>query len=732
MTDIGARRLLAGSGALLVTVVMVVLAMHAARAQETPNLSAATTARAACATHTCPARRAVLIASVATLITRAGSQARSWGQQVSAMTRCTDPGSFGSLIGAGQASSQRADGLARVLARCAAGVRVSGNEVVDGAGVKLRLRGVVRSGTEYMCSEGYGMFDGPTLSAEFAPMVNWKINTVFIGLNEDCWLGINGAGIANWSANSGARYVNAIKAEVKSAESYGMYPAIGLFWGDPGHEVPHGSDPNGGGQPPLPDNDHSPLFWEEVAHTFIHDPNVILRLQEEPHPDDNSSGPAAWTCWAKGDVQYDTTSDRPPPIPPTPVGHSSHCAEKGTDGLTPYQTVGMQSLINVIRGTGATNVIQVPGVSYANMTSCGPTVSPSLCGVLDTADGIEPTDPANPSHPQLMMDLDMYPDTGQNCKAAECYDATIAPVATTMPVDLGEIGPNGTADTQSLALLDWADAHDLGYYAWNWDTWGNVIKDYTGAPTTTFGQNYFDRVSGTTPPPPAQPTNGMIIRQTVPGVCVDPPNAITSLKKPVRAGDDLFIVIGGQGYGGPAPVVSAVTDKFNGAWTKLTETASETIDHRSYTSYAVYELSHSKAAPNGLTISLTATPGQSGMSSAVIDIGGVASTRATAFTTAPNGTGNGVLHRTAFTGATLNGAQAGDLVLGLFASFSHNYQTFTAPRPYHTSPAYWTTSQNCAAAAIDWTQPRTTADVSPTLVSNSTEFHYAGAIDLQP
>ena len=129
---------------------------------------------------------------------------------------------------------------------------------------------------------------------------------MFIGLNEDCWLGINGVK----SQYGGQNYIDAIKAEV--VRGRGQRPLSGA-WGfsgaTPGAEVANSSDdPNGGGQPPLPDNDHAPLFWEEVADTFKSDPNVIFRLQEEPHPAGNSSGSSAWTCWSQGDVQYSPSS----------------------------------------------------------------------------------------------------------------------------------------------------------------------------------------------------------------------------------------------------------------------------------------------------------------------------------------------------------------------------------------------------------------------------------------
>ena len=396
------------------------------------------------------------------------------------------------------------------------GIKVVGNQLETGSGTPVVLHGVDRSGTEYACSEGWGITDGPnaesTNPTEFGPMKSWDINSVMIALNEDCWLGVNGTGIANWTADSGTNYINEIKAEVAEAESDGIYPVISFLWGDPGTEVSSGSDPNGGGQPALPDNAHAPLLWEEVAETFKNDPNVIFRLQEEPHPSatgpsgagantDGSGGYALynWQCWAHGSVPYSTSSASTTfGVAPTPSGAAtSACEEYATDGNTLYQTVGMQSLVNIIRGTGANNVIQVPGLDYANMTACSPTGNPVSCGVLDSADGVKLTDPTtSPNGPQLMTDLDMYPDSSQTCSTTTCYNDTIGPVASVMPVDLGEIGSINGVDTQANVLLNWMDAEHQSYYAWAWDTWAPLITSYSGGQTSPFGVSYYDRLTG--------------------------------------------------------------------------------------------------------------------------------------------------------------------------------------------------------------------------------------------
>jgi hypothetical protein len=287
-------------------------------------------------------------------------------------------------------------------------------------------------------------------------MAAWHANSAFIGLNEDCWLGINGVP----PAYGGQNYINAIVHDTKTLESHGIYPIIGLFWSAPGTQ--QATD-----QAAMPDNDHSPAFWQSVANAFKGDSNVILRLKEEPYPAANSDTTAAWQCWSAGDVQYGSSGSL------TPVSTTGHCSEG-------YSAVGMQSLINIIRGTGATNVIKVPGVQYAN----------SMTHFLDP--GIRVSDTLSP--PQLMGDVDVYPN-GNVCGSMSCYDREYAPVAATMPFAFGEFGQSvdGSDCTTAgvSAIMSWADAHHAGYGAWDWDTWGGclqLITDYTtGSPNGNWG-----------------------------------------------------------------------------------------------------------------------------------------------------------------------------------------------------------------------------------------------------
>ena len=328
---------------------------------------------------------------------------------------------------------------ASMAASALPGLHVSGNELVNANGQQTILRGVDRAGTEYSCEQGTGIFDGPSDAASVQAMTTWGINNVFVGLNEDCWLGINGVA----SAYAGTNYQQAIINYAQLLESYNIYPTIGLFWEAPGTTLATG-------QIAMPDADHATAFWQSVATAFKGDNDVLFRLKEEPFPAGNSDSTAAWQCWLNG---------------------GSSCSEG-------YPVVGMQSLVNTIRATGATNVIQVPGIEYANQ--------------MDQFLTYKPTDSLN----NLMGDVDVYPDQNP-CGSTACYNSEYAPIIAKMPFGAGEFGESVNGNlcqtTNDDTFMNWMDQHSSGYDAWTWDTWGtscgdlSLITDYDGTPKSPNG-----------------------------------------------------------------------------------------------------------------------------------------------------------------------------------------------------------------------------------------------------
>jgi hypothetical protein len=314
-----------------------------------------------------------------------------------------------------------------------AGLHVSGNRVVDG-GVPVHLHGVNRAGTEYACIQGVGIFDGPGDEASVAAIRAWNANIVRIPINEDCWLGINGAP----AAYSGQPYIDAIVRYVALLHKHGMYAELSLMWAAPGtYPATYQSG--------SPDADHSPAVWASMARTFKDDPGVILAPWGETVTDAD--------CFLRGGV----------------------CEATFGPDNTPYATAGMQQAVDVMRANGYAGVIAIPGIDFANNMSFW------LSHV-----------PADPSG-QLIAEMHLY---GKNtCGTVSCLDTTVAPIlAAGHPVLLGETGETYDATscdaTNIAAFLTWADEHGVGYEPWVWNTWGDcsaLISDYDGTPANAYG-----------------------------------------------------------------------------------------------------------------------------------------------------------------------------------------------------------------------------------------------------
>jgi len=323
-------------------------------------------------------------------------------------------------------------------------VKVQGNQLVDGAGNPVRLLGVNRSGPEYACVDGFGIFDGPSDATSVAAIASWHTNAVRVALNEDCWLGINGVP----AAFSGANYQNAIGQYVSTLHAAGLAVILNLEINAPGSTKANSLQV-------MADADHSPAFWSSVATFFKSDPGVVFDVITEPHD-------ISWTCWRDGCT--------------TAAG---------------WKAAGMQSLVDAVRGTGATQPIILGGLGYSS----------DLSQWL----AFKPVDPAG----QLAASFHTYNFSG--CSTQSCWDSTVAPVAMAVPVVTGEFGEDDCATGYINPFMAWADAHGISYLAWTWDAGGGwtctggptVITSYDGTPTN-FGVGLRDHLAALAsgPPPP--------------------------------------------------------------------------------------------------------------------------------------------------------------------------------------------------------------------------------------
>jgi hypothetical protein len=312
------------------------------------------------------------------------------------------------------------------------GLHVAGNRLLDASGAAVQLHGINYSGTEYACIQGWGIFDGPSDDASVAAIRSWNSNVVHLGLNEDCILGINGVP----AAYAGANYMNAIVTYVNRLHAHGMYAEVSLMWAAPGSQ--RAQD-----HPPILDADHSPAALRAIANAFKGDPSTIIGLQSEPHDID-------WACWRNG----------------------------GSSCSVGYTALGMQGALDAVRGTGATNVVTASGIDYAN----------NLSQWLAR----KPVDPLG----QLAAEAHVY--GGTTCDTVSCLDSTMAPVVAQVPLIFGETGESYDASacsstTHIARFLTWADAHGVGYEAWQWNPWGNCLDLTTDAFDGSVANNAYAR-----------------------------------------------------------------------------------------------------------------------------------------------------------------------------------------------------------------------------------------------
>ena len=216
-------------------------------------------------------------------------------------------------------------------------LHVSGNELLDSSGQRVVLHGVDRSGTEYMCVQGNGIFDGSHHQAAVSAMLKWDVNAVRVPLNEACW---NGESYVN-PAYAGASYQNAIKAYVHLLNANGIVAILDLHWTDGAYTGPSSgcSSAQAVCQKPMPDAAQAIPFWTSVANAFKGNDAVIFDLFNEPYASraTGSTG-SGWHCWLDG----------------------------GTCPGISYQVAGMQSMVSAVRSTGATNVLMLGGEEYSN------------------------------------------------------------------------------------------------------------------------------------------------------------------------------------------------------------------------------------------------------------------------------------------------------------------------------------------------------------------------------
>lgn len=287
-------------------------------------------------------------------------------------------------------------------------VRVRGNQLVNAQGHPLRLVGVNRSGSQYMCALGHGIFDGPTDAASIAAMKAWRINTVRVPLNEDCWLGINGLN----PAYSGLVYRSAIAAYLAQLNAAGLYVILDVDWNAPGIEPAYGPHD-------MLDASHGYALWRSIATAFKAHPAVLFDLYNEPHSLGSTTA-EQWRCWTQGCREY----------------------------------VGMSGLVATVRSTGARNVILAGGLGWA----------------ADNSEWLQ-HEPHDPLH-QLAASFHVYRDhtlcTAESCWSQTLLP--IAARVPLVADEFGEMQCGEPSSIAWLnQWMSYATTNGFSMLAWTWD-----------------------------------------------------------------------------------------------------------------------------------------------------------------------------------------------------------------------------------------------------------------------
>ena len=316
-------------------------------------------------------------------------------------------------------------------------IKVVGNHFVNQNNQTIQLRGINRSGTQYMCADGGGFFDGPSDNNSIAAIKAWGVNVVRVNMNEHCWLGLTDIP----AATRGTAYQSAIGDFVNRLNAQGMYVIIDMHFNAAGTGV---TDEKG-----APDRDHATAYWSSVGSYFKNNHAVLFDLYNEPTSNDSTPG---WTCIRDG----------------------------GCSGYS-FVTEGMQQMLNAVRATGATNPVLVGGPEWA--------------GSLSQWLTYKPTDTAS----QLVASVHVYGQPlGSPYDSPSTWNGDMLSVSQQYPIVMGEIGDSDCSHKFIDQLMPWADSHGISYLAWSWIV-GNcsgepsLITNYNGTPSN-YGIGYRDHL----------------------------------------------------------------------------------------------------------------------------------------------------------------------------------------------------------------------------------------------
>jgi aryl-phospho-beta-D-glucosidase BglC (GH1 family) len=254
-------------------------------------------------------------------------------------------------------------------------------------------------------------------------------------------------------------YVRRVDAAIAKINARGMYAIVDLHWTDVQGRNPCAAAVCVSGQQPMPDAD-SVVFWRRVAARYRSMPGVVFGLFNEPHD-------VSWGCWRNGGCD----------VWPAVL----------TGGIGAFKAVGMQALVDAVRGEGARNLVLVGGLEYAY----------DLSGV-DAGFALDGENIAYDTHVYTLF---------HNTPAD--WERGFGRLTDSHPVVAAEFGSNDCSATVTAPLLKYFDApmgkaaNRMSWTIWSWANPGNcmqpsVIGDWEGTPLGAQGALVREYLRGAT------------------------------------------------------------------------------------------------------------------------------------------------------------------------------------------------------------------------------------------
>jgi hypothetical protein len=331
-------------------------------------------------------------------------------------------------------------------------LKVVGTEILNSKGEPVRLSGVNTASMEWT-SNG----EGRILKTINVAIQDWHVNVIRLPLAQDRWFGR-----APEQTDEGKSYRALVHQVVDLCATQQCYVILDLHWSDCnewGTNI---------GQHSMPDL-NSLAFWKDFAPVYANHPAALYDLYNEPHD-------VSWDTWLNGG----TVTDRP---------NGRRAGQPRT-----YEAVGMQKLLDTVRGTGARNVIVAGGLDWAYDMS-------GFLGDYALSD---------PRGRGVIYANHCYDNKNDSVYA---WIAKLEKAAAKVPVIVSEFGGASgpskrvPADNWLLHVLQAIQDHQWNYTAWDLHTSAGptLISDWNYTPSPRYGVFLKQLLAGTLPkytPPP--------------------------------------------------------------------------------------------------------------------------------------------------------------------------------------------------------------------------------------